>query len=124
VNPHLQKRRLADVVNEYGMSTKLEFDVDGKAPFIRSNAKFTQLLENLYSINVALTTENGISKVMHLPPIHRLVDQSLKSELTTALSIGTHNITFQNANQPKILRIDCFDLRDLWNHSESKKVCT
>ena len=121
-NPFLQKRAIIEVGLEYGIAAKLEFDDDGKLPFIRCNVKFVKFLENQYSINVEVETENRIVKVMHLPPFHRLENLKHKEELMLRLVLGSHKIAFQNANQPKIIYLDEFDLRHLWEFSKSRKV--
>lgn len=122
-NPFLHRNFIVDIVTEYGSGSKLEFDDDGKLPFIRCVVKFIKLLENQYSTNVEIETENHFTKVMHLPPLHRLENLTLKKELMLGISLGPHKIVFQNANQPKILFLDDFDLTNFWEFSNSKKVC-
>lgn len=122
-NPFLSKQAIMDYGNEYGLNLTLNFDVDGKMPFIRCKVNFLKILENQYSINVQIETGNHLRKVMHLPPFHRLGDAPSKKDLTDRVTEGIHEICFQNAAQPKIIFLDDFDLRHLWEFSNSRKVC-
>jgi len=123
-NPFLTKSAIVDIANEYGFDAKLSSDLDNEMPFIECIVNFSKFVENQYSINVVVETGSGIMKVMHLPPFHRLVSTSIpaKSELMLLVTSDKHRISFQNANQPKILFLDGTELSHLWRFSYSRKV--